>query len=194
MIGNTIAERQNTKSEVQSEISQNWASQQTILGPVLAVPYKHTVNLENEHGQKQVRTSIQLAYILPQQFQVDSELKPEVRSRGIYQSIVYTSYLKAQGAFNLKAIEELGISNDAILWKDAFMVLGVPCMKGINQKPAFLVQGKVQELLPGVNGVSFINSGLYTPVSVLAGQTNIPFSLSLALRGNESYSIIPVGK
>jgi inner membrane protein len=194
-IGATIAERQIAKSRVQAEIAQTWATEQTILGPVLVVPYKGRIDeYLNDQGQKQLRSNKEFAYIFPQQFQADIDIKPETRSRGIYQSVIYTSDLKAKGAFNLKTIEELGIPKGSILWKEAFIAFGIPSMKGINKRPEFSVQGKQLELLPGVNGVSFINSGLYTPVALSADQSNVPFNLMLSLKGSQSFSIIPVGK
>lgn len=194
MIGEIISERQNAKQEVQAEIAQTWASEQTILGPVLAVPYKKSYESINEKGQKQLSTTRELVYLLPQQFQVKSDINPEVRYRGIYQSIVYVSNLEAKGSFNLKTIGELGIPKDKLLWKDAFIVFAIPSMKGIHKKPEFALQGKQLELLPGVNGVSYLHSGLYTPIACTEGQANIPFNVKLSLKGSQTFSIIPIGK
>lgn len=194
MIGATIVDRQTTKLQVQDEIAQTWASQQTLLGPVLAVPCNTNVEYLNNKGQKQLRSSRQMVYLFPQQFQIDGNILPEIRERGIYQSIVYTTDLKATGAFNLKTIEELGFHKENAVWKEAFIAFGIPSMKGINKRPVFSAQGKPLELLPGVNGVSFINSGLHTPIDLSEGQDIIPFNLALSLRGNQAFSVIPVGK
>ncbi len=194
MIGGIIAERQNTKDQVQAEIAQTWSPQQTVLGPVLVVPYKINYEAINAAGQKEAQTMREFAYILPQQFQVKSSITPETRHRGIYQSIVYTTDLDAQGSFDLKAIEELGLPKSNILWKDAFVALGVSGMKGIDKRPVFEAGGKQLEFLQGMNGASRLNTDLYALTAVAEGQTRLPFKLKLSLKGSEAFSIIPVGK
>jgi inner membrane protein len=189
MVGSTIAERQRNKTEAQETIAQSWAPGQTVIGPVLVVPYKGGMA-----GDKQSHPSQSRAYIFPQQFQADTQLIPETRNRGIYQSVVYTSAFKTKGAFNLKTIEALNIPKENIIWKEAFIAFGIPGMKGVSQRPEFSLQGKSLELLPGVNGVSFMTAGLHTPVSLIEGQTNVPFNLSLSLRGSQFFSMIPIGK
>jgi inner membrane protein len=194
MIGGIIADRQSGRDQVQAEIAQTWADQQTILGPVLAIPYKNTYELTNDKGQKQLRFIRQTAYLLPQQFQVNANIRPETRYRGIYQSVVYISDLFAQGHFNLKTIEELNIPKQNILWNEAYLVFGVPSMKGINKKPDLIWQGKSFELLPGVNGAPFVNSGLYSPIALSDKQTGLAFKMTLSLKGSQVFSIVPIGK
>lgn len=194
LIGGVIAERQTAKQQVQAEIAQTWASEQTILGPVLAIPYQVSQEYYNEKGQKQVRNTRELAYILPQHFEAESHINPERRYRGIYQSIVYVTDLSAQGSFNPRTIEELGLPKASILWKEAFIVFGIPSMKGIHKKPVFEMREKRVELLPGVNGVPYINAGLYSPVAISESQANIPFRINFSLKGSQAFSIIPVGK
>jgi inner membrane protein len=194
MIGATIAERQRSKLQAQETIAQSWAPGQTVIGPVLVVPYKENIATVDMLGNKQSHSSEGRAYIFPQQFQAGIELMPETRNRGIYQSVVYTSAFQTKGSFNLKTIEELNIPKENILWKEAIIAFGIPGMKGISQRPEFSLQGKSLELLPGINGVSFMKSGLHTPVALTEGQTNVPFTLSLSLRGSQFFSMIPIGK
>lgn len=193
MINGVISERQQTKEQVMSEIASTWGGQQRLLGPILAVPYRTTTTYDI-NGQKKALTTRKVAYVLPKQYQVNSQLKPEVRYRGIYQSVVYTSQLTAEGSFDLKAIQELDIPPECFLWKEAFITVGIPNTKGIHQRPVFKWQHQPVELLPGVNGSNFIGTGLYAPVIASAAQDNIPFTLKLSLNGSEDLSIVPVGK
>lgn len=194
MIGGIISERQVNKRQVEEDIAQTWASKQVILGPVLAIPYKNTYDVTDETGKKQVRSIRNIAYLLPEQYQVKSNIIPEPRYRGIYQSIVYTSNLTAQGNFSLKTLDELHIAKENILWKEAFVVLGIPSMRGVNQKPDLTMLGKSSELLPGMNGTSVSSSGLYSPVPLSGNETSFPFKLALSLKGSQALAVIPIGK
>lgn len=194
MISGIISERQGNKQQVEEEIAQTWASEQVILGPVLAIPYKNTYNVTDEAGKKQVRSTRNIAYLLPEQYQVKTHINPEPRYRGIYQAIVYTSKLTAQGNFSLKTLEELHIAKESILWKEAFVVVGIPSMKGVNKKPGLTLLGKSSELLPGMNGASLSSSGLYSPLSLSGNETSLPFKLALSLKGSQTLSVIPIGK
>ncbi len=194
MINFTIYDRQATKTKVQEEIAQSWGGPQTLLGPVLVVPYKAPYQTVNDEGQKENLTSTQLAYILPQQYGVNTNIDSDIKKRGIYDSIVYTSTYAATGTFNLNAIKALGLNSKNILWGQAFMAIGIPSMKGIDKQHDLFVNGKLTDLLPGVNGVSFISAGLHAPIALSETQAEIPFNLKLTLKGSQVFSVIPIGK
>jgi len=91
-----VAERKSLHEEAQSEIGQTWGASQTVVGPVLVFTQP-----------SQSDTAVPLEqYVLPQSLKVDTILMPEVRSRGIYDTVVYTEKLKVSGVFNLDTIDE----------------------------------------------------------------------------------------
>lgn len=194
MISGVIVERQGRQQEVIDEIAATWAPAQTLTGPILAVPYKIIRETTGDKGQKLQHTSKSTAYILPQKYQVQSKLKPETRQRGIYQTIVYTTDLTAEGSFDPKTIAALNIPKENILWDEAFLVIGIPHVKGLSDTPILHWQGKPRELLSGVNGAHFLSTGLYTPTALKADAGIIPFKLNLSLRGSRSFAIVPIGK
>lgn len=189
MINGVIVERQLSKARVVQEIAQTWAGEQNIIGPILAIPYK--VVASTAESTQIVR---QVAYILPQQYQVFGTLNPDVRHRGIYESNVYTSDVGIQGSFNTSLLDELKIAKDNILWSEAQVVVGISSIKGINSRSDLKWQGKTIELLPGLNKASFLGTGLSAPVPVAVGQTNVPFQMNLSLRGSQSLTVAPIGK
>lgn len=192
MIGGVIGERQVNQDKVELDISQTWGGEQSLLGPVLAIPYK-TVISQDAQGQKKVEIR-NVAYLLPQQYQVDAKIAPEVRDRGIYQSIVYRSGLKAQGTFSLKALQQLNIASERFLWQQAYVCIGIPSTNGIEKRPDLTWQNKPLEMLPGIGDASFLGTGLYAPVTLDPTQDNMPFRLNIALRGSKSLMLAPLGK
>lgn len=194
LIGGVIRDRQMARDSVVSEIARTWADEQRLTGPILAIPYQTTVMSEDAKGRKRAQTVRHLAYLLPQQYQVVGHLTPEVRYRSIYQSVVYRSRLAIQGQFDTHAIDALKLPPGSLLWREAFLVVGIPSVKGIETAPSLHWQGKPLDVLPGVNGVAFLNAGLYAPVTLAPAERPIPFTMTLALRGSQSLWVTPIGR
>jgi inner membrane protein len=195
MIAGTIEERQSNRNSVQQEIAQTWAGEQTLLGPVLVVPYLYYEEIKDENGRKQKKQMQSYAYVLPEQYRVQSKLKPEIRYRGIFQATVYASDLFIEGKINPHTIDELGIPAKDIQWNKAYLLVNIPFTKGITRQPIIKWQGKPINLLPGTNNSSLMSSGLYTPVPIQAEKLqSIPFQMDLSLNGSQRISFVPIGK
>src|ERR1700760_3089521 len=94
-----VAERKQRQQEAVTEISSRWAGSQTVLGPVIGIPYTETITEDNKtHEQKK------WAYFLPGKLSIKAHLVPEVRYRGIYQAIVYTTELQIHGSYDSLSI------------------------------------------------------------------------------------------
>ncbi len=197
MISGVITERQNHKDEVTNQIATTWGSDQLVIGPILAVPYKKVVSSEDSAGKKHTQTSIETAYLLPKKYSVKSNLKSEVRYRGIYKSVVYTSNFAGSGEFDLRElrdIRELKIPVENFVWEDAFVLVNIPQPKTIQTAPDLQWNGKGVEVFPGTHNSSLFDFGLYSPVSCKPDTQVVPFSIKLSLKGSNSFSLVPIGK
>ncbi len=145
-ISNLIHERENTKREAVSEISQKWGEQQTIAGPILSIPYKKYAT--NEKGENISVTKY--AHFLPETLFVDGTIDPQVRSRGIFDAVVYSSKINFSGKFAWHDIYSLGIKDFEIDWDNAFISVGVSDIRGINDKLKLTWNNKEIEFQPGV--------------------------------------------
>jgi inner membrane protein len=194
MISGVIEERQKRKDVVTGEIANTWGSSQLVIGPLLVLPYKVISYVDSGQKEKQRIVTTEIAYLLPKHYDVKDQLKTETRYRSIFKSIVYTSKLTAQGEFNLADIKELKISDDAILWDDACLLISLPEAKSIQEAPMLQWNKKSIEMLPGTHGVRDFNTGLYAPIQITADSGTVPFSLGLTLKGSNSFSLVPIGK
>src|SRR5688572_29305596 len=70
VIQNLVKERAERQQEVIAEVSSKWAEPQTIVGPVLMLPYQKSVLLSN--GKTDVQRKI--AYFLPDQLHVNGKI------------------------------------------------------------------------------------------------------------------------
>ncbi len=128
MVKNLIYERESTKRVAVSEISQKWGKQQTIAGPILSVPYrKYAIN---EKGERVGVT--QYAHFLPETLLIDGALKPQIRSRGIFDAVVYSSEINFSGKFAEVNIRDLGIKDVDVDWNKSFISVGISDTRGIE--------------------------------------------------------------
>ena len=94
LIQELISERENRRNSVVDEISQKWGKKQTVVGPVLSIPYKHYLSVDDK-----VKQTIRYAHFLPDKLNIKGSIVPEVRYRGIYKVIVYNGKLMFSGNF-----------------------------------------------------------------------------------------------
>ena len=160
MIQDLILERQALRDDVVREISDKWGKPQEITGPILAVPWFSYVEDEDK-----VRKITKLLYILPETLYVDGEIKPEIRYRSIYKVVVYESEIKLRGSFLVPSAEELKIESDNIDWKNAFLSIGIPDMRGIQSEIIIKWGDKNYQVEPG-SKLSFVKSGISANVTI----------------------------
>src|SRR3569833_15692 len=86
MIGDLVQERESRRAEVESEITGQWGEAQTILGPILAVPYRYVTEATTAAVP---RTSSAYLFFLPKTLNIDATTKAERRDLRIYQVLVY---------------------------------------------------------------------------------------------------------
>lgn len=119
MIRSMISERSQRAEEAKTEILSKWGASQAFTGPIISVPY---VNDKKETVYY---------HILPEKLVIDSKLSPEIRKRGIYETVVYTSGNTIRADFSrLADMVPKGINFD---WSKVVVSFGISDMRGINE-------------------------------------------------------------
>ncbi len=109
MIHGQITGRRSTRDDAVRDVTQGWGREQTIVGPVLVVPYVRRWTEETKSGQNRVRMSEHEATFLPENLDLSGTLETEVRNRGIFSVPVYRASLDIKGRFRRPApVIELG--------------------------------------------------------------------------------------
>lgn len=188
MVRGVIYERSYTRDSAVEEVSSKWGGVQTVAGPVLVVPYmKRVVDSSNK-----VITVRDYAHFLPDDLKIDAKMTPEIRQRGIFDVILYTSDIEIAGT--LSAPDFSGIDNvETVLLNEAFLVLGVTDMRGFQETVQLDFAGSKYAFEPGIETSDLFNSGLSTSVP-LSGKSKYPFSLKINLNGSETLYFLPLGK
>jgi len=191
MVSSLIRERQFRSQEAASEISEKWGRAQTVIGPVLSVPYRKYYTLKD--GTRRFTTEV--AHFLPKALNVDGELKPEIRYRGIYKAVLYNAVMQLNGSFQRPDFAALDINEKDVQWDRAVFSLGISDMTGIKEAitPEF---GHTRvSMNPGVENQDVLSSGVSVRLPKgVSRRASIPFSLKLDLNGSTRIRFAPVGE
>lgn len=193
MIKDLINEREWTRNSAVTEVSSKWGESQTITGPIVTVPYLRYFKTDSG---KVVKTT-EYAHFLPETLHVQGEVLPERRHRGIYEIVVYNSNLKISGNFFSPDFSEWNISRNNILWDDAFISLGIPDMRGIQDPVNVQWNDGSFPFNPGIETTDVISSGMSVRVPVRqpdSARINYRFSLDLNLNGSGDLNFVPLGR
>lgn len=183
MIKSMIKERESNKTAEQKELGMKWGGRQLITGPILVLPY---YALDNQ---------IMYAYILPDEFDVDGDIKPEERTRGIQKVLSYQSTMRFEGKFNFPSINKLNIDSSRILWNKSFFQIGITNLQGIKNKFDFKVNNQSQNIETGVKNDDITKSGLTITYPLNPeNKKELNFNFDLTLNGTDGLHIIPIGK
>ncbi|MGB3587566.1 MAG: cell envelope integrity protein CreD, partial [Tunicatimonas sp.] len=190
MIESLIHERSRYRLDAIQNISSLWSNAQTLGGPILTIPYE-VITITDDNRS---RRSVQYIHVLPDSLNVQVEVLPEKRSRGIYQAIVYQAQLQIEGTFALPDWSTMGVDSSQLLRLETALSLGISDMRGINQAVTVEWNANQYTFEPGVAANNVLPSGVQARVPLVENGSTIPFHLSLDLNGSQSLQFLPVGR
>lgn len=170
-----VGERELRLTEAKQEIARGWGERQTLVGPMLLIP-----------GVKQKEDPT--TFILPKTLEVQSTLVPEVRDRGIFHVVVYTSKVTVTGTFSGEAVRPY-----AARGKQPTLGVMLTDTKGIEQAITLTWNGETIAFVPGPGIAVDESSGFHAAVPFTSGMEDIPFSFSFTVKGSEGIAVAPLG-
>lgn len=194
-IMNLINERSNRKNEVVKEISGKWADEQTFTGPIIVVPYLQTSPITTMQPERK------LAYFLPDQLSIQSDIEPEIRKRSMYEVAVYKTNILAEGSFSPLNNDPLVkpdafLKTDHFLFEEAQVCIGISDFAGIENQLQLAWNDQTIDFNAGLPGTEIIKKGLSAPIKLTPNdltQTH-SFKIKMTLKGSERLNFVPVGK
>src|SRR6478736_2153449 len=206
-IESLINERQYRAADVMREISSKWSTDQTVMGPVLVIPftkYEKIKTWEKGIQVEEISESIHQAYFLPEELSIDSKVSPQLLKRGIFDAVVYDSKINLKAKFGNLNFEKWNIPDQQIHWKEAKIVSGMTDLRGISENPVVKLGDKILITEPsGDIGLikqtdpNVINTqkGIASTLN-WSSRTDIAssFSMDLQLKGSERLYFVPAGK
>jgi len=199
MVRGVIVERNDRSQEVAREIADKWADQQQVQGPFLVIPAER-VNPHSAAGEMQYRQTV----LLPDAFAAQAAVAAETRSRGIFDTVVYTTVVTLDGGFTAAGLQKAAFETDGWLLRpdQAVLALGVSDLRGIQGDLVASWNGKDLEAASGMpSGARLPATGIQWPVNLsgdgsAAGGTLSEgrFEARFTLRGSGRLAFLPVGK
>jgi inner membrane protein len=194
MIDGVITERQSRREEAVREVTSIWGGRQTVIGPMLVVPYMRKVTEYDKEGVSKTRIETGHASFLPESLKTGGRLRCETRYRGIYKVPVYTADLDISGAFARPDFTELGIDGSKVMWDRAYLSLRVSDARAVMNQVSLRWDGREIPFLPGAGEFGGKAAGIHIPMKGMLSGERFEFSSHLTLNGSEDLSFAPFGK
>jgi inner membrane protein len=187
---NIIDDREAYRLDALLDITSKWGSSQFISGPVLVIPVEFLQT--DEKGNKY--TTSRILYLLPEILQIDCNLNPEIRYRGIYEILLYKSEMKIKGIFNIEILNDFELDNGIIRFDKAHLELGVSDLKGLTNNLTLDWNGNQIFARPGSKTYSAVSKGLHFLIPLQSKVKEYVFDMKLNLNGSEQIQFSPAGK
>jgi inner membrane protein len=201
MIQGVLNDRLARRNEAVDDITSSWGKDQSIIGPVLVVPYLHhgtvvrSVTLPD--GRVETRevaeTTVAYAYFLPDTLEVTGDVQTQTLHRGIYDAAVFRGMINVSGKFPVPDMAALKIDPKDVLWKDAAVTLAVSDLRGTRESLLLDWGGKKIQLQPGSQLPGY-TTGVTAPLANDQPITApMAFSIALDLNGSSGIFFAPFG-
>lgn len=217
MVDQLVDERAARQRAVVTEIAASSAGAQTLLGPVLVLPYtqvyteSYWADEPVEGGTRRVRRAREVkaegkTLIMPQQVQMAFSGDTALKRRGLFKALVYELNGTIEGRFKVPAQPEVQGRREgaSVTWGQAYLSLGISDTRGIARAPVLDWGGTEQGFEQGTKLGKAAPKGIHAELPDLtlpqpassASNTlrEIAFRIDLAFRGTESVSFVPLAE
>ena len=180
-LNSTVHNRKQLLNKAEQDIILAWAGPQTILGPLLIVPYTNA-------QKKEVQGHM---VFLPEQLESSSDAIPEIRRRGIFDVSVYLADLEINCIFSPP--EQYKDANKVLHWGQAKLSVCLDDVRGLN---SIMLNVNGQEV--SVNSGSDVLNNKYPGAHAKLAITNlaapINIKLHMNIKGADTLNIAPIAK
>ena len=193
LISNLIKERLKREEAVREEVCSKWASEQTLAGPFLIIPYNEPIHNPKGNGPQFEKKD---CYILPEVLKISGEIIPFQRHRSIYNITVYQSDLTFNGAFPKIDLNSLNIPKENLLLNKAILYFELSDFRGIEEQLEINWNGKKLTLGKENTFTTTADYGLAALIELTPEDLGKEheFSLNIKLKGSQNLKFIPIGK
>lgn len=201
------SERGDSQHEAANELARTYAGAQTVVGPMLVVPYveRWKAVQRDANGRitgTEIRSKLRRHVMFPQTLKIDGKLTPDIRYRGIFKVPFYALEGTLSGGFAAFKPDDIGHSesDSTIEIRPPFMAFHVSDLRGLDGSPVLTAAGEklgFRQRIPALADKSPYADGLHAPLAGqalnawTAGQA-LPFELALRLIGHETLSMVPI--
>jgi inner membrane protein len=208
-IGWLVSERGATQEHAARELAATYAGAQTLIGPVLLVPYVERwseAQLDEQGKLKgRIARSRQATHLVyPEKLEIKGTVSPQERQRGIFSVLFYDLQGAWTGSFaptSSAAIPRTEKDSTVDLLPPS-LAFGLSDVRGIQGSPVLLLAGEALRFVPGMPFAaegSLLASGIHAPLTGAAlkafeARQPLMLDLRMAVVGQHNLSMAPVAE
>lgn len=194
-----MSEREDRKDEAVKEVSSKWGYEQTVAGPILAVPYEIEKSSPSTENGFENYTTRKTAYFLPSKLDINGAMNTDLLKRGLYEITAYNSKMEFSGEFEIPEVSEMKIpSNAKMNWEDAYLAMSISDIKSLQDNLSVSWGDQESQFKPGIES-SYLKevlkgSELSAPMRINSEEAkNLKFSIKVDLNGTDGLNFVPLG-
>ncbi|HZY37608.1 MAG TPA: cell envelope integrity protein CreD [Mucilaginibacter sp.] len=192
-IQSLISDRESYQQQNISQVADQWAGNQLVQGPVLALPYRDITTENNSAGKPVTHTTIKTLYVLPQTLQIKAGIETQNFSKSVYDAVVYNSNVSAQGSFDKPDLATQQIDPAAVLYDKARLIFSISDLKGLKDNPVVTINGQAFPVQPAENANGPLDNGFQVNFPLVKEQ-GLSFSCKISLKGSDELNFMDLGK
>lgn len=194
MIQTIISQREETRNKATEEVTAKWGREQSVVGPLIVVPYVEKWSETRKDGEPQVHTKLRYADFLPENLHIFGRIDSEVRYRGIFEVPVYRMSLAVTGRFSKPDFSEWGIDSENILWDRAYLSVRISDVRAITNQPVLTWNEHKLNFMPGSGESSEGIPGIQASLKARLDNERFDFSFPLEMNGSMGAFFVPFGQ
>lgn len=187
------------RTHARADIVRSWTGRQQVIGPLLVLPYRETLQREAWDDKLQKKRSWEehrdhKLVVLPESLQVDGQVQTEERRRGLYTVPVYTADLQLNGRFTNRQARELEQTAESeVTWGSPYVSVLIADLRGVIQQPQLDWDGSAKRF---ESGSQLAGTGMHSPLPALdlSQEQEFSFGFGFKLRGMETLAFAPLGR
>jgi inner membrane protein len=191
-----VYDRQMQSETAQASIAEGWGGPQVISGPLLVIPYRVTTTETVLEGTRQVTRASEIWHELtlaPEVADLSTEVRPERRTRSIYEVVVYQAAVEGRARFAIpEDLSRLGVRPEALDLGRAELRFGLSDPRGLGANPRVVAGTQRLRLQPGGGTPASGGAGFFAWIDA-SGLRARPLDVAFAFdfRGNRELGLAP---
>ncbi|MBI3561799.1 MAG: cell envelope integrity protein CreD [Gammaproteobacteria bacterium] len=192
LIQQQLWDRQSQRDSAVQEVTSKWGTQQTILGPLLVIPYYEHQTLRDKNGKVYDQRHKRYAGFLPEHLTINSKANNEVRHRGLFDIPLYQAEINLSGDFPPATFSTWSVGDNDIVWSEASVIVLVSDAHAIQQRAQLHWNNNAYSFAPGAVAGLEKHSGYHVALGNQAQQA-AHFQIQFTLNGSQQLKFAPIG-
>ena len=194
-----VSERVEMRETAAARVAESWGGAQTTAGVLLAIPVEtaRVVTEQTAAGRETQRTEIDrnVLYVLPDTLRITAEAKPDRRTVGLYETLVYFADVRITGEFVTRDFAQLHDERPGrtVKWDEARLLILNSESSALRGVDDLVVAGESSPVsADGYAGSAGIST--HVPAAALREAGTIPFRVRLSLAGSSRLTFLPLAR